>query len=304
MKEKMPRVWWVQCKPFGKSERNSDAAKKFQNDCLEHNFFGMGWKSYKFDEYSGKEYNEDIASKYKNELHNRTFTRALNLYGEMKQGDIVFTRLNEIYYLGIISFIPRISNHERLSWYSEVKQGWIKLGTGKEIPHHIRGKISGKKYQGTVAEIDGLSALTLIDLAGIKCAKRKINENNFYEAISDEDLEDLMAHYMSYKNSKYIFLPSSCKKNTPGIEYVMYDPITEKSIVCQTKVKQRIDIGEYLGDNYRKYETIYLFSGAGYDNYNPNELNNVYIVERKELYDIMKNNKHFSNIVSQHFSFV
>ena len=132
--------------------------------------------------------------------------------------------------------------------------------------------------------------------------KQIINSDNFHLSIGDEDLEDLMAHFMSIKNKGYIFLPSSCKKNTPGIEYIMYDPISEKTIACQTKVNRRIDVGYYLSNEaYNAYKTIYLFSGAGYENYKPSELKNVHIVSPEELFDVLKSNNHFRNIIEEFF---
>ncbi len=296
------KVWWAQCKPFSESERASEGAKLFQKECLNKNIFGMGWKYKQFNQYSGKEFDWSIANEFKTTVHSRTFSAAQNLYGKMNKGDIVLTRLDGIYYLGDILFAPRVSCHERLTWYSEVSQ-WKKLGKSEDLPHHVRGKISSKRYQGTVAEIDGLSALTLISFAGIKCPKQKNNKDNFLDSISDEDLEDLMAHYMSNEKEGYVFLPSSCKKNTPGIEYVMYNPKNNNTIACQTKVNRRIDVGQYSNNpTYKKYEIIYLFSGAGYDN-NDYTKKNICIVERKKLYEILKSNKHFANIVCKYFDF-
>ncbi len=298
------RVWWVQCKPFNESERKSEQATEFQNECLQGNFFGMGWKWTEFNEYSGSEFNQEIASVFKNKVQNKTFTAAQNKYGSMNSGDVVFTRLNGIYYAGIISFKPKVSEHERLTWYSKVNN-WIKIGSSEELPPHVRGKISSKVYQGTVALIDGLSALTLMSMVDIDYDKPIINSENFHLSIGDEDLEDLMAHFMSNKNKEYIFLPSSCKKNTPGIEYIMYDPTSEKTIACQTKVNRRIDVGYYLSNEaYNAYKTIYLFSGAGYIN-KPSELKNVnvYIVSPEELFEVLKSNMRFYNIIKKFFDF-
>lgn len=105
------------------------------------------------------------------------------------------------------------------------------------------------------------------------------------------------------KKKDMFFLPSSCKKNTPGIEYVMYNPKNNNTIACQTKVNRRIDVGQYSNNpTYKKYEIIYLFSGAGYDN-NDYTKKNICIVERKKLYEILKSNKHFANIVCKYFDF-
>ena len=85
----------------------------------------------------------------------------------------------------------------------------------------------------------------------------------------------------------------------------MYDPISEKTIACQTKVNRRIDVGYYLSNEaYNAYKTIYLFSGAGYIN-KPSELKNVnvYIVSPEELFEVLKSNMRFYNIIKKFFDF-
>ena len=84
----------------------------------------------------------------------------------------------------------------------------------------------------------------------------------------------------------------------------MYNPENGNTIACQTKVNRWIDVGQYLSNSaYEKYEKIYLFSGAGYYNYDEDNLNNICFVEPKSLYDIMKSNKHFSDITNKYFDF-
>ena len=240
---KKPTVWWVQCKPFPPELRDSDECQEFQKECYNDKFFGMGWRWDDFKRYEGQTFTWEIANSLrdiitKNKSSARAFSAAQNKYARMCPGDIVLTKLQDNYYAGIISFSPKISTHARLSWYSEVEE-WKRLGKSTELPHHVRGKLSSQKYHGTVAEIDGLSAYTILEKVGVKIPEKPmLNATSFVEALGDEDLEDLMAHYMIFQKPGYVFLPSSCKKNTPEIEYVMYDPETDETICCQTKINR------------------------------------------------------------------
>lgn len=298
----IPQVFWIQNKPFPPEMRNSEQAQEFQKDCLENNFFGMGWKEEKFNKYANKSFNSEIADELRNLKRNGRFTQSQNLYGKMESGDVVLTRLNDEYFAGKILFTPRFSERKELTWYSKVEK-WISLGKSTDLPHHLRGKLSSRKYQGTAALINGIAAYTVIESVGIDLdTKPIINENNFYEALGDEDLEDLVAHYMSLNNKNYVFLPSSCKKNTPGIEFVMYNPQNAEQIACQTKVNRKIDVGYYLSEqSFEKYKTLYLYSGAGYSNYDFENLKNITIISNEDLYHIFKSNKLFASIVENYF---
>lgn len=300
----MQRVWWIQNKPFSPERRYSDEAQKFQEECLKEGFFGIGWRNGGIDLNPGQEYSEEIAEQLRWKIRNRNFTHAQNLMGMMKEDDVILTRLNGCYYWGLVKGKVRYSEHNQLTWYTTVKEGWDRLGEGKDLPNHVRGKLSGKYYQGTVAEIDGLAANSILLLTGQKNSKKeRLTVDNFHEALGDDDLEDLLAEYMLKTNPEYVFLPSSCKKNTPGIEYAMYDPQTAELIACQTKIKRRIDAGYYLTEEtFAKYKKIYLFSGLGYDNLD-DDMKNLIIVDRKELYDVFKNNAYYHLVLSQYFEF-
>lgn len=105
----IPQVFWIQNKPFPPEMRNSEQAQEFQKDCLENNFFGMGWKEEKFNKYANKSFNSEIADELRNLKRNGRFTQSQNLYGKMESGDVVLTRLNDEYFAGKILFTPRFS---------------------------------------------------------------------------------------------------------------------------------------------------------------------------------------------------
>lgn len=64
----IPKVFWVQNKPFSPDMRNSKQAQEFQKDCLENNFFGMGWRKEKFNKYANKSFDLEIADELRNNL--------------------------------------------------------------------------------------------------------------------------------------------------------------------------------------------------------------------------------------------
>lgn len=303
------RVLWIHCKPFPREMRESPELHAFQEECLQNRFFGIGWKEPGdrfFKEHEGEEYCQVLAEECKNRITREDgrqgFSTALNKIGLLDAGDVVVTRLNDVYYAGVMTCKPHIFPHPLLSWGSRVND-WVRLGTSAELPHHVRGKLSGRFISNTTAFIKGLAEFTIYSLVGVKIDNKPvIHSSNFWLALGDEDLEDLVAYYMSKHHPDYVFLPSSCKKNTPGVEYVFYNPISGRQIACQTKVDCSIDSAEYLNNYiYRNYEVLYLFSGKDCMKYDGINSMNIRFIDRKELFSTLLSNVRFTGIIEQYF---
>lgn len=313
----MTRVWYAQCKPFAPEKRQNDneEVKLFQEECLHNNVFGMGWHISEFDVFLGEDkvyINDSLTDLFhskKSELKKKKnetqgFTRAQNCYKQIDVGDVVLTRFVGVYYFGIVKEKPFIVRGDyRFTWQSKIQDKWQEIGERKDLPDAVRGWISGRKSFGTIIDMDGLAAYTLMKKAGITSEKRTLDSSNFVQALADDDLEDLVCQYMQQENRDYFFLPSSCKKNTPGIEFVMYNPDTNEQIACQTKVSAEINADIYTTDStYSKYKKIYLFSGK--DDYDKRyEEDNLIAVERDQLFHIMRLNSYFRGILDEYFMF-
>ena len=310
----MSNAWYVQCKPFDENDRNKpDVVKNFHQKCYEKRLFGMGWNLSEMQKnHKGETINEDLMNEYREKRKeddknhkgkfSGSFTAAQNCYGEMQEGDVVLTRFEDEYYLGIVKYKPQISEEDRFSWSSEVDV-WRSLKSRKDLPHHISGLLASRSMTGTIARIKGLSKYTLFTLAGKEGVEReKVTKDNFATALGDADLEDVVAEYMAKQNPKFIFLPSSCKQGTPEIEFIMYNPENGHQLCCQTKVNAEIDVKTYADERYKKYEGIYLFSGKKCIN-EKYKKDNVHIIDNAVLFDSLKKNAYFRNEIEKYFEF-
>ena len=315
----MTKVWYAQCKPFSPEERsiNNKELKEFQEECLINCSFGMGWHIDEFDAFlsEDKNYICDLLTnsfhqkklelrKKKNETNG--FTTAQNRYRRICEGDIVLTRFVGIYYWGIVAEKPFvIRGDNKFSWQSTVRDKWHEIGEMKDLPNSVRGWIGRTSSRGTVIDLDGLAEKAIMKLAGIQSEKMVLNEKNFVKAMSDGDLEDLVCQYMQIQCKEFVFLPSSCKKNTQGIEYIMYDPRTNDQIACQTKVDAQINIESYVVDKtFQRFKKIFLFSGTDkYSNKQINDTGNIEIIDRKELFELFKANEYFKDSLGSFFEY-
>lgn len=139
-------------------------------------------------------------------------------------------------------------------------------------------------------------------LFGDSQEKIEITSGDFYRALDALDLEDLVAKYIIENNSGYMLIPSSCKSNEQTFEFKFLNK--NKIITCQVKNNEDIDCNVYsnLANNFEK---IYLFSGKGYIGQVKEDIKNIILIEKKELFDVLKKDFHdegeFYNELHQYY---
>jgi hypothetical protein len=308
--------------PFSPGTSTEDILE-FQNRCIDKNIFGMGWSDVlekikikpntEIHEKSseGVEYGQ-VLKELKNE---RGFTTATNRYVEMREGSIIITRnKNSQVYIGRLCsdiLIPdaKISDEfdHRFTWIGKVDK-WHPLGTFVEIHPSIRGELS-KRYGNTASRIcnDSLKRTLWNIYAEYDSAylphRIQVDSENVHIVLDPDSLEDAVAYYIvsqdEYRN--YFLVPSSCKKSTHGVEFILVNPQdAHEKVTCQVKSLSAINLSAY-DKNYEHFKTIFFFSGEGYHgNIPPNGV----IIHPKELCDVIKTNPYFTNILGKYHTFI
>lgn len=297
--------WLVQLKPFSPDERSGGALREFQENCIKSGITGMGWHDTGI--LSGlkgtlpiHDYKTAFRDGYRSHNPQQSasiLSGALNCYDEMREGDLVVTRLfgsNECY-AGRISS-PVVYNNgviplhfdfaDNFSWVASVD--WRPIGNFSNIPNCIRGVMQGR--MPTVKRLRDAPALHMLELLckpDGKSPKYRLTEEDFCTALDAFDLEDLVGFYMLSlpENEGYQFLPSSCKLSEPLIEFKCV--CNEKAITCQVKNKRAVDAGAFESIS-GLFERIYLFSGIGQYQNEENKPANAVIIERNRLFAFLK----------------
>jgi hypothetical protein len=80
---------------------------------------------------------------------------------------------------------------------------------------------------------------------------------DLFSMLSDEDLEDIVGLYLQVRG--YLIVPSSCKRDTPNYEFVMYHRETGRSCVAQVKSgNATIDVRAFGNEA----DDIYVFAAG------------------------------------------
>ncbi len=201
-------------------------------------------------------------------------------------------------------------------WRCKVKH-WYPISR-EDVPSDIIGRCS-QRNSYTITRLNDdrikLFILKLLERQEKKksnCPPIILNENNFASALNSDELEDLIYLYILDKkeNEDLILLPSQCKISEPMYEFYLKHKknMDGKIITCQVKNRSTVDFQKYKDeiehDKKGMFEKIYLFSGIesyGNDKEKEKYKEKIEIIEKKELWKYLKDNKSYFNVLQDDY---
>lgn len=267
--------WIVYLRP----NRNDEEDTLLQKKCIQQMVFGMGWplESNRIRRESActQELQEIYLTEYQKKYQNTEPENSLNLYAQMKKGDLVIMRLLDgHYYVGKIEsdtvyLHGKQQPYKQLSWGCKVEK-WHEIRNEADVPSEIIGRFSQKRH-ATVQRVVGhrlkILIKALFDFCDNPCRKTDMpiltyNQNTFARSLDYTQLEDLVYLYMinQYEpEENYILLPSSCKINQQKYEFRLTHKKENDDITCQVKNQTDLDLDHYTNDPH--FRAIYIFCG-------------------------------------------
>ena len=234
--------------------------------CLEKGIVGVGWQvDNALDNCSLEEYWKLGRMKYGN---SRWWSAPNAIAKKMQIDDLVWTRDEQgCYYLGRVVgdwFYDTTEAAKKADIVNVRKCEWHKIGTAEKIPGKVVSCFSGRGR--AVQKIDGGDTINNFSQKTYNKATRnqfykvgKLSNADIFSLLSSDDCEDALAIYL-YLKYDYFIIPSTCKKNTMGVEYVLINKKTGKSAVAQVKsgnVRLNRDV-------FSKFDTdVFLFATCG-----------------------------------------
>lgn len=320
----MPTIWRLQTKTEGKIEN-------IGNYCFKNKIIAMGWGLYyeqdgirtvsdeerkaigndfkKFEE-AWKKHDEYLIGlgdslKEKNAIYKSI--DSVKRLAEMKTGDLVWMRIDGIYYIGRVgegsewSFVADAYTTEMDACNQRSNIEWYKVGNESEVPGaintaFIRGSTFQRIHLDGAKEYSSLCFDKLARTTHYEAYRPERTQNVFFNMLSPSDAEDLLCLWL-YKEHRYICIPSTNKISTPLYECVLLDTKNGKIFFVQVrKGDKSIDIKNYIelsdagevyllqtNDKYENLEMVGDFPGK------------ITIVQPKALFDFAmdRNNKNF-----------
>jgi hypothetical protein len=188
---------------------------------------------------------QEVFNKYPSIYKGRANENVRRLANEVEVDDLVWMRLDGIYYLGRVCDGSKwqYSCDEHMLTMDAANQrtaiDWQRVGDESAVPGAVStSMIRGKTLQRIKKEgILGYSQLlynSLVKNDYYKNVHLPKTLKTFYSLLSTEDCEDLLCAWL-YSKYGYVAIPSTNKKSTELYECVLKDPVTGKRIYPQVK---------------------------------------------------------------------
>lgn len=269
---RLPTIWRINLK--SKPTSNVDP-RRF---CIENGILGFGWPVPTAQITTQDEYRRAAASHYPAD---KGWAKAFRALQTMSEGDLCWTRDRKgMYYLGRVTggwTYVATDAHVQADIVNIRPCDWKPVGLVEEVPGKV---VASFRPAATVQRIldstvQFYSALLYNEREPSTYVLRK-GTPDLFSLLGDEDCEDLVGLWMQLDG--YLLLPSSCKLDTVGYEWVMVHRDTGARAYAQVKSgKNNLRPGEYADSQH----LVYLFTSQGqFEGARPD---NVRCIERSEM---------------------
>ena len=261
----MPTIWRLQTKTGTSVEREQHIGRY----CLENKVVAMGWSLHHkeagvwtvppeereaigndFEKYikAWKKHDEYLLGlgdmlKDKNSIYKSI--DSVKRLTKMNIGDLVWIRINGIYYVGRVakgsewSFVADEYTTEIDACNQRSNIEWYKVGNESEVSGaintaFIRGSTFRRIHLNGAKEYSSLCFNKLAGTTHYEAYRPEQTQNVFFNMLSPSDAEDLLCLWL-YKEHRYISIPSTNKKSTPLYECVLLDTNNGEIFFIQVK---------------------------------------------------------------------
>ena len=278
------KVWRINLKTA--AEDNIDVTEF----CRKRNILGVGWQvDNGFDGMDWETYYELGEQQFYYDNNDRGWWPAVNaVRNRMKINDLCWTRnSNGIYYLGRIcrdweyrstsEYVSAdVTNVRRCNW---VDVGGVDAVPGKVVNSFIPSRTVQRIWDETVENFSQYlySKLSNSD----EYPSSELENGDLFSLISSADCEDLVGIYLQTKFN-YTLIPSTCKKDTLGTEFVLKNDQGESAYVQVKQGYTSLNIDDFPKEQLpNSSDKWFLFSTSS--NYHGREASHVICLNPTEV---------------------
>lgn len=260
--------------------------KELFDFCIANKLIGVGWTSITTRVNSEAEIKKQAAD-YEN---SSAAIKALNAMRSMRIGDLIWTRLDGIYYLCRVTNLWENSKptdlHNKFDISNYVNVEWLEIGMEDVVPGKV---VSSFRPAASAQKINGVENITKYiwnkysTTSDYTVSKEKLN---IWNVLSDKSIEELVLLYLQVEKGYYIF-SQTMKLTTREYECTM---INSEGVLAFPQVKSgSVELNaDYYMDAIKRNSNaqIYLFTAC--EKYVKNDSPNVHYIMKKELEEFMK----------------
>jgi hypothetical protein len=220
--------------------------------------------------------------------------KAVNAIRNMRLDDLIWTRLDGIYYLCKVrelwrDLIPTDTDKE-YDIPNHVKVDWLKVGTEDTVPGKVISSFRSPAAVQKVHDVDLLFKAIWNEKSGCDYfSLEEFNEGELWNALTSEMIEEIVFIYLQCVH-EYIVYTSTVKKNTAKTEGVLVRRDGAHRAFLQVKSgHSSLNAKDYISlvEN-NKMDIVYLFAASG--KYYQNNYNQIKCLEKEVLETFIKDN--------------
>lgn len=280
-------VWRIHLKNSVKAPRTRQMLLQF---CKDNKLIGVGWPAMKCRNTSRDAIRQDAAKSYPN--NPTPGFKAINAMSQMKVDDLIWTRLNGVYYLCRVTDLwvnsKPTDEHDAYDISNYISAEWCEIGLEHNVPGRIVNSFTPSSSAQQIRYVEVISRYIWNKYTGTnhyEIVKPKIS---IWSLLSAEQTEEIVLLYLQKVKGYHIY-STTMKFTTREYECIM---VNDKGQHAYPQVKSgnvHLNANDYMDAlKYDKDGMVYLFTSA--ESYTPNGCTQVQFLYRKELETFMKEN--------------
>ena len=280
------RVWRIHIKTDIESGLDR---KDLLDFCQREKLVGVGWAEIKTKENSEEAIRKEAA--YYDDA--TAAIKALNAMRRMQIDDLIWTRLDNKYYLCRVTGLWEDRNpseqHYRFDISNYVNVEWLEVGYEQNVPGKVVSSFRPAASAQSISGVEDISMYLWNKYSQTDRYHVKKDKLNFWSVLSAESIEELVLLYLQVEKGFHIY-SSTVKYAFPIFECQM---VNDKGIKCYPQVKSgnvSLNAKDYV--DVLKLDPsaeIYLFSTS--EAYTSNDCKNVVFLYKNEIERFIRTHK-------------
>ena len=282
------KVWRIHIK--NDIDTNEYIKQDLYDFCLKEKLIGVGWGDITTRVNSVDEIRKQ-AQLYPDPT---SAIKALNAMRQMKLDDLIWTRIDGMYYLcrvtGLWENSKPNATHYKLDISNYVNVEWLEIGMEQDVPGKVVNSFRPASSAQSISNVEEISMYMWNKYSKKDYYKVQIHNLSIWSVLSAEAIEELVLLYLQIEKGYYIF-SSTVKKGTfRTYECEMINKEGKKAYPQVKSGNVSLDAKDYMGALKSNPDAeVYLFSAS--ESYNQNDDKRVHFLYKKELEHFIKKHK-------------
>lgn len=279
-------IWRIHIKNDVSDGYNREDLLQF---CQQEQLIGVGWVKIttRDDSYDAV---KKAASVYPDSTR---AIKAINAMRKMEIDDLIWTRLNGVYYLCRVNGLWKDSKptdmHDKLDVSNYVNVEWLEIGMEDLVPGKVVSSFRPAASAQSISGVEEISKYIWNKNKRDDYYSLSKNKMDIWSVLSAESIEELVILYLQVSKGFYIY-STTMKYATREYECIM---VNKEGVHAFPQVKSG-SVSLYTDDYMEaiKREStaqVYLFTTS--ENYRKNSSKNIYYLSKNELEDFIRNNR-------------